>query len=275
VPIGDTVALTASGKVVTFGRAPSATLTSSLTIKGLASGETLLGIDVRPTNSKIYGLSDQGKLYTLDASTGMVTLIGALKASASTPTNSGCPAGTEPMAFSALSGTEFGVDVNPVVDRLRIVSNSGQNLRMNMDTLEVTADCNISASSGSAPKPSAVAYTNGVVGQTAAAASTALFYVDAATDTLNTVDPGTATPPNNANTGVVKVVGALGVDVTGINGFDVLATSSNGTITNTAYAVFTVGSTTGFYRVDLSTGAATALATFGSTGALSGLTVLQ
>lgn len=271
VATGDTVALTSSGRVVSFDRAPSKNLISNLSLKGLASGETLVGIDTRPNNSTIYALSDKGNLYKLDPSTGRVTLVGALKASASAPTNAAtttppnpaCPTGTAAPAFTTLSGAEFGLDVNPAVDRLRVVSDSGQNLRINMDTFEVTADCTISAASGTAPKPSAVAYTNSVVGQTAAATSTALFYVDAATDMLYNVDPGTATPANNANTGVIKAVGALGVNVTAVNGFDIAGT--------TAYAVFTVAGVSGFYRVDLTTGAATALATFSQIGSLRGL----
>ena len=38
-----------------------------------------------------------------------------------------------------LDGTEFGVDFNPQVDRLRVVSNSGQNLRLHPDTGAVAA----------------------------------------------------------------------------------------------------------------------------------------
>lgn len=269
VATGDTVALTSSGRVVSFDRAPSKNLISNLSVKGLASGETLVGIDTRPNNSTIYALSDKGNLYKLDPATGRVTLVGALKASASAPTNAAsstnpaCPSGTAAPAFTALSGAEFGVDVNPVVDRLRVVSDSGQNLRINMDTFEVTADCTLSAASGPAPKPNAAAYTNSVVGQTAAASSTALFYVDAATDMLYNVDPGSAMPANNANTGVLKAVGALGVNVTAVNGFDIAG--------STAYATFTVDSVSGFYRIDLTTGAATALASFDKVGPLRGL----
>ncbi len=34
----------------------------------------------------------------------------------------------------ALAGTSFGVDFNPTVDRLRVVSDTGQSLRVNVDT---------------------------------------------------------------------------------------------------------------------------------------------
>ena len=33
----------------------------------------------------------------------------------------------------ALEGTSFGVDFNPTVDRLRVISDTGQNLRVNVD----------------------------------------------------------------------------------------------------------------------------------------------
>ena len=38
----------------------------------------------------------------------------------------------------ALSGTSFGVDFNPAADRLRIVSDTGQNLRHNVNAGGVT-----------------------------------------------------------------------------------------------------------------------------------------
>ena len=42
------------------------------------------------------------------------------------------PLDTTSPFFAGLSGTAFGIDFNPVVDRLRITSNAGQNLRTNV-----------------------------------------------------------------------------------------------------------------------------------------------
>ncbi len=263
VATGDAVAITASGRVITFGRAPSATLTSNLSIKGLGNGESLVAIDSRPATNKIYGLSNQGNLYVLDDATGNVSAKVALTVNTTTPTNTACtPAVTQ---FTALSGTEFGIDFNPSVDRLRIVSDTGQNLRVNVDNGMTTVDCPLLVGSNGA-KTTAAGYINSVPGrgvQTPTADPTTLFYIDATADQLLTT-----TAPNG---GALTAVGALTVDIDGINGFDVTSTVSGSTFTNTAYGVFTVGGNAGFYRLNLSTGAATALATFSATGPLRGL----
>ena len=117
-----------------------------------------------------------------------------------------------------------------------------------------------------ASKTSAAAYTNSVPGrgvQTPTADATTLFYIDASTDQLLSTSA-----PNN---GTLAVVGPLGVDVSAVNDFDTIASLSGTTFTNTSFAVLTVGGTNSFYRIDLATGTATAVASFSSTGALRGL----
>ena len=84
---------------------------TSVPVSGLQGGETLVGIDVRPANQLLYGLGSSSRLYTINPLTGVATQVGA--------------AG----AFT-LNGTSFGVDFNPVPDRLRVISNTGQNLRL-------------------------------------------------------------------------------------------------------------------------------------------------
>lgn len=262
VPVGDTVVLTAGGKVSSFNRTPPSALLGTRTVKGLASGESLVAIDFRPAQSKVYALSSQGNVYVLDPATGQLSAKVGLNVNAMLPTSSCTPAVT---AYSGLSGTEFGIDFNPSVDRLRIVSDTGQNLRVNVDNGMTTVDCPLMVET-TASKASAAAYTNSVPGrgvQTPTADSTMLFYIDASTDQLLSTSA-----PNN---GTLAVVGPLGVDVSSINGFDVIASLSGTTFSNSAFAVLTVGGSNGFYRIDLSTGAATAVGSFTSTGALRGL----
>lgn len=74
--VGDVVALTASGKLVSFNRAEPKTLVGSVAVTGLPSGESLLGIDDRPADSALYGLTSGGKIVTLEPDTGVATLIG-------------------------------------------------------------------------------------------------------------------------------------------------------------------------------------------------------
>ncbi len=179
--------------------------------------ENILGIDFRPATSQLYALSDASKLYAINLSNGAATAIGT--------------AG----AFT-LSGTSFGFDFNPTVDRIRIVSNTGQNLRAN--PIDGTAIVDGTLNPGT-PSVSAAAYTNNFAGATA----TSLFVVDNSNNTLYNQNP--------ANSGTLISVGSLGIVPTATNGFDIGSTS------NSAYAVFTVGTTTSVYTINTTTGAAT------------------
>src|SRR5688572_12188184 len=80
-------------------------------IKGLQRGEEILGLDMRPATGQLYALGSSSRLYTIDYIAGTAT-----------------PVGTGPFT-PALIGTRFGFDFNPTVDRIRIVSDTGQNLR--------------------------------------------------------------------------------------------------------------------------------------------------
>ncbi|RZJ01594.1 MAG: DUF4394 domain-containing protein, partial [Haliea sp.] len=219
VQVGDTVALTASGRLVSFNRAAPLTQVGSIGISGLAGGETLLGIDFRPADGKLYGLGSGGNLYTLDAATGMATMKSTLKAMAG-----------DDNPYAALVGTSFAVDFNPVADRLRVIGNTGQNLRINVDTGDVTTDGTISPGTSSV---TAAAYTNSFAGTTA----TQLFDLDVAAGLLHLQDP-----PND---GALKAGVALGFTADAVNGFDIDAR------TNTGYAAVRAGGETALYSINL------------------------
>ncbi|OOQ59715.1 DUF4394 domain-containing protein [Mucilaginibacter pedocola] len=192
-------------------------------ISGLQAGETILGIDMRPVNGQLFALGSTSRLYTLNASSGAATQVGT--GTLTTP----------------LLGTDFGFDFNPTVDRIRVVSNLGQNLRLNPNDGTVAAvDGTINPITSSV---SASAYTNNFAGATA----TVLYNIDAGAGRLVKQDP-----PNN---GTLSDVGALGVTASTANGFDIGSTSG------TAYAVLIVGGVTKIYTINLTTGAATAGAT--------------
>jgi hypothetical protein len=259
VAVGDTVAITSTSRVISFNRVPGPNLSSDLSIKGLKNGESLLGIDTRPNDQLIYTVSNQANIYTLAPSTGQLSFKAALSAGAATTAT--CSGGA-PGDYTGLQGTEFALDFNPAADRMRLVSDTGQDLRINVDTGAVTVDCPITFASGSGtPKPTSAAYNNSVP----MATSTDLFYIDTNTDTLYAIDK---TDSKNANNGVLTPVGALGVDAGDINGFDIEGLDKG-------YAVLTVtgssGTRTGFYSINISTGAATALALFAQDYTLRGL----
>jgi Domain of unknown function (DUF4394)/PEP-CTERM motif len=225
--------LTFDGKIVTFDSATPMTIASSFSITGLAAGDSLIGIDLRPANARIYGVSQTGRVYTLTTS-GLASLVTTLS---TIPT-----------------GTSFGIDFNPVPDRLRIISANGQNLRANVAGGATTVDTAITKSGGGAINLLGTAYTNSVPGGPPPA-STVIYGIDSVTDSLMT----SAAP----NGGVYTTVGRLGVGLTNNNliGFDISGA--------TGKAYLNIDSA--FYSVNLATGATKFIDTIGS-GPLIGIT---
>ena len=215
--------VTASGELVRFDSATPGTVVSVGAITGLQGGETVVGIDFRPATGQLYALGSTGRLYILNRTNASATLVATLS--------------------TALNGTAFGVDFNPVVDRLRVVSDAGQNLRVNPNDGATIVDGAING-----PTTSVVggAYINNFNGT----AATTLFDISAATNTLYTQNP-----PNN---GTLVAVGPLGITIQSVNGFDF--SSADGT----AYASLTAGETTSLYTINTSTGAATLVGAIGS-----------
>lgn len=206
----------ANGKLYRFN--PMMPQPSMVDFQGLAMGEVIVGLDFRPVNGQLLAISNQSQLYSVNPSNGMLSKIG----------NS-----LNPM----IQGNLIGFDFNPTVDRIRLVTDSGQNLRLHPELGTVVAtDGNLNPGM---PKVSAAAYTNNFAGTT----STTLYVIDHETDMVYT-----QTPPNE---GVLVPLGALGIDVTGDNGFDI------GGRSNAAFAVLRVGSANAVYRINLMTGSAT------------------
>ncbi|MDQ1089522.1 MULTISPECIES: DUF4394 domain-containing protein [unclassified Siphonobacter] len=196
----------------------NASAVTTKAITGLQTGERVLGIDFRPATGQLYALGSNSRIYVINTSSG-----------AAAPVGSG--------ALSvALQGTDFGFDFNPVADRIRIISNTGQNLRVEPSTLVATVDGTINPGT---PSVTASAYTNNYAGATA----TTLYNFDTNTDILYR-----QVPPND---GTLVPVGPSGVDALGNNGFDI------GGTTGMAYAILQSGGSTLLYKVDLTTGKAT------------------
>ena len=221
-----------------------------LKITGLAKKEKILGIDRRPATGQLYALGSSSRIYVINADTGAATAVGSAPF---TP---------------ALSGTRFGFDFNPVVDRIRIVSNTGQNLRAHPDTGVIAfTDTSIAyavgdAGDGTVATVSGSAYTNSV---SPAPLATTLYNIDSKRDTLVTQNP-----PNN---GTLNTVGALGVNVTEVVGFDI---AQNGA----AYGAFQLKLKFGksarafLYNVNLETGTVTQVGKIGGPYPVSAITAL-
>jgi hypothetical protein len=238
--------LTTDDKIVTFTTDGPGTLVTTVAVTGLATGEHLVDIGFRPANAALYGVGTTSRLYSINRTTGAATALGT---GAFTP---------------ALSGAAFGLDFNPTVDRVRIVSDSGQNLRLNPETGVVAATDNAlsyapgDANAAAAPHVTAEAYTNGFSG----ASLTSLYGIDTNKDSLVLQNP--------PNAGVLNTVGALGVDADDVNGFDIDVTPTG----NIGLAALKVGGTTKLYSIDLSTGKATEQGKIGDgTAPITGLAV--
>jgi hypothetical protein len=239
---GELLAVTAGNRLLSFNRGAPGKLCTVSPIAGLASTESIVGADVRPSDGALYALSDQGKIYTVSVPGGVAALKSTLAADAADTSD----------PFGALVGQEFGVGFNPVPDRLRVVSNTGVNLRVNVDTGATTTDVALNPAPVSV---SAVAYTNSFAGTK----STTLYALDSDADALVRIggDPanGAACPDwGNPNCGYTTPIGPLnlGGDVAAVNGFDIDAT------TGTALAALSLGdaATATLYSVNLASGAA-------------------
>ncbi|WP_374338140.1 DUF4394 domain-containing protein [Methyloversatilis sp.] len=221
------VGLTTGNQIGRFGSDNTAGA-SFVSITGLGAGERILGIDLRPSDNTVYGVSSLNRIYTLDAATGAARFVSALDI---------------PVVNPSLS---YGIDFNPVADfagaaSLRLVSQTGSNFAINARTGVVGNAASVIPSG-----ITAVAYTGSDASQSGAPATTALYYIDTARDTLMF-----ATAAFNAPT--ISVAGALGVagNVIGANGFDIDAKGMG-------WAALTLDNgDSGLYSIDLTTGLAT------------------
>ncbi len=245
------VAVTASNKLLKFNAGRPGQILTTLNISGLQAGETLLGIDYRVSKDQLYALGSSGRLYTLNEDTAAATVVG--------------------MPFAVrLEGTQFGFDFNPTVDRIRVVSNTGQNLRLHPDTGAVV-DSNPTldgvqidgklgyaagdANFGKSPIPVGAAYSY----NKADTKITTNFALDAATGALVTQGSREGVMPAvSPNTGQLFTVGTLGMAFN-TAAFDIQALS------DVAFAALNSDGTTAsrWVTIDLKTGAARSLGTVG------------
>ena len=184
----------------------------------------LQGIDFRPANGLLYGVTDTDKIYTIDPKTGDATFVSKL-------------------SVSFDGGFQSGFDFNPVIDRLRLTGSNDQSFAVNVDTGVVAVGGNLNYASGVDPNITGSAYTNSFPGGPASTRTTMLFGIDYDLDVLVTQNP---------MTGTLTQVGALGFNLAPIAGFDIFSPAAG---TNSAYVL----SGSKLYSIDLTTGAATEL----------------
>lgn len=238
------VALTSTDRLLTFDSATPWQLQRNVPVSGLSMGESLVSIDARPANGVLYGVSNRNLVYTLNAATGAATRVGS-----------------GPAALAQVGGF-VGIDFNPSVDRIRLVTGANQNLRLNPDTGVVIdadpvtpgtqGDTNLAFAAGDLnqlidPMVVEAAYDRNFQGTTL----TTLFGIDPNLNVLVRVGGVDGTP--SPNSGQVSTVGGLGLNVGNHVGFDI-------TSTGIAYAALTAnngGGPTRLTTINLTTGAAT------------------
>ncbi|GMQ27727.1 DUF4394 domain-containing protein [Algoriphagus confluentis] len=189
-PMVDLTVLGEGNQLLFFEGGEISVPANSISITGLGSGERMLSIDYRPATGQLYGVSSASRLYLINENSGLATPLGS-------------------QAFSpAIEGSLVSLDFNPTVDRIRLVTEQGQNLRLHPELGTVVAvDGRING--GMNPMISGAAYTNSVSGAT----STVLYDIDLTQDKLYM-----QMPPNDG--GLVEV-GNLGVDFDGPTSFDI------------------------------------------------------
>ncbi len=106
------IGLSANNELVNLLSGPPAQEQSVIPITGLRSEEVMLAIDTRLKTKQLYGVSDQSIIYIIDKFSGVAT-----------PLLNG--------PFTPLiSGNLVAFDINPADDLIRLVTDTGQSLRI-------------------------------------------------------------------------------------------------------------------------------------------------
>ena len=257
-------AVTMSHELVTFNAGTPQKIDAKKALSGLESGDEVVGIDYRVARGMLYALTRAGRLYLVDPATGGMRQVGNDKFAV------------------ALDGNEFGVDFNPTVDRIRIVSDRRQNMRAHPDTGAVV-DSNLNAPGAQTDFP--LEYASGDVNQALTARImgagytynktndkiTTNYAIDGENDLL--VTQGTKegqSPVVSPNTGQLFTVGALGVGRSTRVSFDI------SDVNNAAYAAFlrTGASQSRLYSIDLATGRASFIGTIMTGAPIRGMAIV-
>jgi len=238
------LAVTGSDHLITFDSANPTAIRTNVAITGLAAGERITDIDVRPATGGLYGLSNLHQLYLINASNGAATQVGTV---------------------AGVNAQNVGIDFDPVSDQLRVVSNHGQVLAVNpLDASSIGTGPALSfragdAFQGQSPRVTSIAYTNGVSG----ASSSIQYGIDQSRNALVRISNSLSTG------GVVKTVGSLGVDVNQSVGFDIDPALNVGYVT-----VPVPGSSASVFGVvNLATGGTTLISPIGNNRSITDIAV--
>ncbi|OYU43897.1 MAG: hypothetical protein CFE44_15865 [Burkholderiales bacterium PBB4] len=247
-------ALTQGMELLTLNAGQPRKIDKRVAVTGLPAGDALVGLDYRVAKGVLYAVSRKGMVFTLNADTGLLTAVSA-----------------KPLEPS-LEGDAFGVDFNPVADRIRVVSNTGQNLRFHPDTGALAMrDPALNFAPGDSqaafpPEVVAAGYTYNKTNDKL----TTNYAIDRRAGTL--VTQGTVEgvqPAVSPNTGQLRTVGPLGT------GPLLDATLDIADVSGAAFAAVRTATAprTRLYLVNLSSGVAQLMGTVGDGAPLIGMAI--
>ncbi len=261
----DTVyAVTRQHELIRFKADRPQQLLDRRALAGLAQGDNLRGIDYRVARGVLYALADSGRLYTVDIAQARLVPVAA----------------SAPAAWP-VQGSVSGFDFNPTVDRIRVVSSSGQSLRLHPETnavvdgnptqpgLQLDGGLHYAAGdrhAGRTPDMAGVAYTYNQKNEKI----TTNYAIDRALGALLMQGSAAgAEPVVSPNTGQLRTVGLLGTGALAEAHFDI------SDIANTALLAARLAGQTQMrlYQLDLASGRATELGVISQGEPLAGLAI--
>lgn len=234
------IGVTSQGSLITWDVSNPGAIQSGVALQGLGVNERLVGIDVRPATGELYALGSFSNLYRVDISSGMATLVGGFS--------------------NTLNGSSFGFDFNPTIDRIRVVSDAGQNLVLNPNDGSSTLATPLfyqpgDINAGMTPNVVASAYDNNFDGAT--------------TSQLYGLDTGLNVLVKQANSfGNLETVGSVGVDLTDAASFDIFNGVAYATVLDAALSQST------FWTIDLLTGEATMIGQIGGGSLVTSMAII-
>lgn len=241
-PLGNLVVSTRDNVLLTIDAGRPNVVESSQTITGLAPGESLTGLDYRPSTGELYGLGTTSRLYRIDPTTGVASAVAA--------------GPTVPPIVARV----VGFDTDPAADEMLVLTEADRNARIDpSDGTFVSGSATLSYAKddpnfGVDPNVVGAAYGSTIPG----ASPSTCYAIDVATQSLVRIgDEGGQ--PLGTSSGELHTVGPLGLDVTGLVGFDITAAGAGILCASPA-----LDAPSQLLRVDLATGAATVLGEIGT-----------
>jgi Domain of unknown function (DUF4394) len=195
LPLFNTYALTSDSEL--YLMVPRSNFYVQLGTVANLNGGSLIGIDFRPADGKLYGLTDTGRLYTINVGV--------------TPPRATLVSTLSPRFPSGLQSL---LDFNPVVDAIRLIGSDTLNYAVVKNAQGILATTAVQTAltyaagdvnAGRVPKVVGGSYTNNRAG----AANTIFYAIDHDLDTFVTIADKNATGSSNTGGGRLQTIGRL------------------------------------------------------------------